>query len=186
MELTIDELDKLLSIRRRYVNMPKKFFPDIANFKTLMLLIHELSNIHHVERKMVMSRYQQVLQAKQLSDETRTPANFFKYHGTLAEFKRFWVDLHKELFTSSMKADLAAVFATEPRLASIKVGYHIRSTGKESKKELLALMAAEHPVARITFTDGNVIEMRSFDEDEVQRVQEIYVNKMGKILSFAM
>lgn len=177
MHLEVDEIDLVMSVRRRYVNMTKRFLPQLTDLTAFTTFIQELHLIHAVEKKILLSRLPEVTETQEIADESPChPGKFFKKQSKIAEFKRFFRQLNNETFTPDVKQALTAIYAEEPRIARIDVGYHAYRTGKENGKEVLALLTENLNLTRITFTDGNILDIP--DLAEIPQLHEIFNKKM--------
>lgn len=179
MKLTIHEYDLIHSITTRIVNMTKRFLPEIADFDRLIKLIRELHNIHALERKIVMSRVNQVNEAKDFSDESHcNPSRFFQYKSVFGEFKQFWREFNTGIYTKKMKEELAAAYFANEHLKRIEVGYHINRTGNERGTDLLALFNTSSTATRITFADGTTLDIPSLEESDMLQARTAYEKKV--------
>ncbi len=179
MELTIQEFENLGSIKMRYVNITKRFIPDIANFDTFARLIRELHLIHQTECKIVMQRVLAVNEHKEVTDQSHChPGRFFKFRSVLGEFNRFWREFNDGIYTKEFKANLAAAYAQEPRITCIEVGYHINLTGKERGRDLLAILNAGTSGTRVTFADGTVLTIPTQEAADLAQARVAYEKKM--------
>lgn len=179
MDITFAEFDLMHSIATRLVNMTERFVPNCADFTQLTILIRELHSIHSLERKMVRPRAELLAEEKDVSDQAHcNPNRFFKYKSTLNEFKRFWRELNKTIYTKKVKDKLAAIYFSNPHITRIDVGYHIHLTGKQRGADLLQAFNASHTATRITFTDGTTLMIPSLEAADMALARAAYEEKV--------